>query len=108
MHRLFQAHKKEKLMVNLMVTETSTHNQVTYRHRNSKSQLVPVKRVKQFTYQFKLQLPISPHISSYTLNILEYFSIVFMLIFLLHSLFEILSSVYGRILKLKFKLELKL
>ena len=52
--------------------------------------------------------PISPHISSYILNILEYFSIVFMLIFLPRSLFEILRPVYGRILKLKFKLELKL
>ena len=31
-----------------------------------------------------------------------------MLIFLAHFLFEILRPVYGRILKLKFKLELKL
>ena len=54
--------------------------------------------------------PISPHISSYMyiLNILDYFSILFMLIFLPHSLFEILRPVYGRILKLRFKLELKL
>ena len=52
--------------------------------------------------------PISPHISSYILNILDYFSILFRLIFLPRSLFEILRPVYGRILKLKFKLELKL
>ena len=109
MHRLCQAHKKKRnQIVNLMVTETSTHNQVTYLHRNSKRQLVPVKRVKQLMYRFKLQQPTSPHISSYTLNILDYFSKIFMLIFLLRFLFEILLQVYGRILKLKFKLELKL
>ena len=95
-------------MVNLMVTETSAHSQVTYRHRNSKSHLVPVKRVKQLMYRFKLQQPTGPHISGYTRNTLEYFSTVFMLILVLRSLFEILRSVYGRILKLRFKLELKL
>ena len=39
--------KKRNQMVNLMVTETSTHNQVTYCHRNRKSQLVLGKPVKQ-------------------------------------------------------------
>ena len=47
MHQLYQAHKKEKPNDHLMITETSTYNQVNYCHGNSKSQLVPVKREKQ-------------------------------------------------------------
>ena len=55
MHRLCQAHKKEKPTCHADVMETSTQNQVTYHHRNSKSQLAPVKRVKQLIYRFKIQ-----------------------------------------------------
>ena len=76
-------------MVNLMETESSTHNQVTYCPRNLQQKLVGSSQKSKATNVPALSnssSQLAATFFSYTLNILEYISLVFILIFLLLSL----------------------
>ena len=58
MHRLCQANKKSRnQMVNLLVTEISTYNQITYCHRNSKNQVGSSQKSKAINVP--LQTPVA-------------------------------------------------
>ena len=77
-------------MISLMVSETSTHSQVYYCHRNSKSQLDTDSNTSSQLATTLLA----------TLNILEYFNFTIHVNF--SSPFEILGPFLWQNLKLKF------